>query len=366
MQQQQPLQPTQLMEPLCELRGHADVVLSACLSPNGSLAITGSEDSSARVWDVVTGAALHVLRHSSGVTGVALFVDVGSKDEGIVVTATNQAGAQTWDLASGSPLRTIGAHVRASSVALSGDGSLLVTGSFYDPPRIWTLETGTLVRKMEGHFLHDQVAVSADGSLVVANAGERHAQTWDAASGKPHKTFARHTKSVSCVALSTDASLLVTSSVDGTARVWDVGSGSTLAVLTGHSRALYSAAFSPEPNPSLVATASMDKTVRLWRWRTLDTISVIRHPSWVRAVCFASLSSPTAAGLAGKSKSMLLTACNDGVARAFRSTWSAERATLALLGRPAHARGKAVRRFILDVDGDHAVWSRVVGFLAWA
>ena len=41
------------------------------------------------------------------------------------------------------------------------------------------------------------------------------------------------------------------------------------------------------------------------------------------------------------------------------------RVAFALLGRPRvqGAVGVSSRRFFLDVDGDHAMWSRVVGFL---
>ena len=44
----------------------------------------------------------------------------------------------------------------------------------------------------------------------------------------------------------------------------------------------------------------------------------------------------------------------------------AELATLALFGRATRGASKYIQRFILRVDGDHAIWSRVVGFLMWA
>ena len=41
----------------------------------------------------------------------------------------------------------------------------------------------------------------------------------------------------------------------------------------------------------------------------------------------------------------------------------AVRATVVLLGQPSNTRGEATRRFF-KADGDHAAWSRVVGFLS--
>ena len=62
----------------------------------------------------------------------------------------------------------------------------------------------------------------------------------------------------------------------------------------------------------------------------------------------------------------------DGRVVAWRGTREVERGTLAMVGRRRRGDGTtreeetAARRFVVRVDGDHAVWSRVVGFLGWS
>ena len=94
----------------------------------------------------------------------------------------------------------------------------------------------------------------------------------------------------------------------------------------------------------------------MWNWRKIELQRILPHPLCVNAAAFAA-----------HDKNLLVTGCVDGVARVWRGTHMAERATLALLGRAVHRHGISTpQRFILHLDGDHAMWSRVVGFLVWA
>ena len=92
----------------------------------------------------------------------------------------------------------------------------------------------------------------------------------------------------------------------------------------------------------------------VWNWRKGELLLTVSHPMRVNAASFAA-----------NDKNLLVNGCGDGVARIWRGTLMAERATLALLGRATHTRGASTQRFILHIDNDHAIWSRVVGFLMW-
>ena len=132
-------------------------------------------------------------------------------------------------------------------------------------------------------------------------------------------------------------------------------------------------------NAALIVTASGNEgaVVREWRSRrVLLQIPVEDEPgSEYRFRC--------AYGVAMSADQNLLFV-GDTSGRGFLvriATHQAECATLALLGRPLPQRRRSsrlrrdsspasvvmhsafVKRFILDVDGDHAIWSRVFGFL---
>ena len=73
------------------LKGHSDCdhcgVVSVAVSPDASYVVTGSKDTTARIWSPSTGAKLHVLAgHSDRVSSVAVspagsYVVTGSSDD---------------------------------------------------------------------------------------------------------------------------------------------------------------------------------------------------------------------------------------------------------------------------------------------
>jgi len=63
------------------------------------------------------------------------------------------------------------------------------------------------------------VAVSSDGKLILSGSYDTTARIWDASSGKELRKLAGHSKAVTSVAFSADGKLAATSSEDRTARL---------------------------------------------------------------------------------------------------------------------------------------------------
>src|SRR5262249_53319806 len=73
------------------LRGHQGWVTSVAFSPDGQLALTGSQDQTARVWEVTSGRALARLEgHHSGVESVAFSPD------GRLAICCDNGGRVSW------------------------------------------------------------------------------------------------------------------------------------------------------------------------------------------------------------------------------------------------------------------------------
>src|SRR5262249_31329655 len=100
------------------------------------------------------------------------------------------------------------------------------------------------------------VAISPDGTRLVTTSRDKTAKVWDVVSGRELLTLAGHTDWVSGVAFSPDGTRLVTASRDKTAKVWDVASGRELLTLAGHTDWVSGVAFSPDG--TRLATASLD------------------------------------------------------------------------------------------------------------
>ncbi|TWT43357.1 protein kinase domain-containing protein [Botrimarina hoheduenensis] len=115
------------------LRGDAPM-LAVAFSPAGDLVVSGSEDSTATIWNASTGAALHVLgAHTAGVTSVAF-----SPDGARILTASRDGSAKVWDARSGAEVLTLSGHQdELTRVSFSPDGSAALTSGRDGAAIIW-------------------------------------------------------------------------------------------------------------------------------------------------------------------------------------------------------------------------------------
>ena len=73
-----------------------------------------------------------------------------------------------WDAATGDTLREMTCGGEVSSVALSADGSRIVTGDGSKKVTVWDAATGDKLREMTCGGGVSSVALSADGSRIVS------------------------------------------------------------------------------------------------------------------------------------------------------------------------------------------------------
>ena len=86
------------------LIGHTGPINGAAFSPDGGRVVTGSEDNTARVWDLsgATPAATVLEGHRGPVSSVAF-----SSDGRRVVTGSDDKTARVWDLSGATPAATV-------------------------------------------------------------------------------------------------------------------------------------------------------------------------------------------------------------------------------------------------------------------
>ena len=149
-------------------------------SPDGRRVLTGSWDSTARLWDVRSGKELRQFEGSS-VISVAF-----SPDGRRVLTGSFDATARLWDVESGKELRRFKANANGVwSVAFSPDGRLVLTGNVDGTARLWDVKTGRELRRLEGHRgAVRSVAFSPDGRRIISGSEDGTARLWNTKTGE--------------------------------------------------------------------------------------------------------------------------------------------------------------------------------------
>ncbi len=288
-----------------ELRGHGGPVRALAVSPDGRLALSGSFDQSAILWDLERGAALQVLRfHDGAVNAVAALPDgrfatagedgriafwrlgrpepestvaahggpiVGlslSPDGGWLASASWDGTARLTPLAGGEARVLEGHQGQVNAVAFMGDGRIVTVG--YDATlRIWPAQGAPAVHQLPTPL--NAVAVAPDGEIAAAGAdGIVRILKADGAIRAEVETGPRP---VIALGLSPDNARLAAATVGGSVAVIERASAKPLFSLVGPGLPVWSLAF--RPDGAEILTGGSDRLVRRWSLRNGEHIGPV-------------------------------------------------------------------------------------------
>ena len=278
-----------------QLRGHGGPVRALAVSPDGTLAISGSFDTSAIRWSLERNAAVEVLRfHEGAVNAVAYLPD------GRVATAGEDSRIALWRPGEPQPVAVLTGHTApVVALALSPDGKTLASASWDHSARLWPLDGGA-PRVLEGHaqnvngvaFARDgrtavtvgydatlriwprdgaptvitlpaplnAVAVAPDGEIVTAGADGK--VTVLSPAGELRGEIEAAQAPVIALALSADGKLVAAAGIRGSVAIIDRASRRIERMLIGPGLPVWSAAFLPDSRTLISGGA--DRTIRRW------------------------------------------------------------------------------------------------------
>lgn len=240
--------------------GHKGAVWSAKLDKKALLAVTGSADFSAKVWNACSGEIILSFAHQHIVKAVD-FDNSGTK----IITGGHEKKIRLYDLnASDSPPVEIG-NLPSNIKNLNWNSELnLIYSSCEDRNiRIWDTRTCSIVKNLELDANVTSMDLSIEKSLLMCCAG-KEAKFWDSESFDLNKSFGFTFDASSVSILPGSHSRFVVGGVsDLWVRTYDFSTGQELEVYKGHHGPVHSVSYSPDGE--IYATGSEDGTIRLWQ-----------------------------------------------------------------------------------------------------
>ncbi|KAJ3126450.1 26S proteasome non-ATPase regulatory subunit 12 [Nowakowskiella sp. JEL0407] len=120
-------------------------------------------------------------------------------------------------------------------------------------PKQWSPCISTLIGHSREVY---SVAISGDGNVIVTGSGDKAVKIWNARTGKVVRTLIGHREAVVAVAISDDGSMIVSGSRDGYVKMWSVASGKLMGDLTNDFEYLKEIAVSEDGNWILTCSDS--------------------------------------------------------------------------------------------------------------
>jgi WD40 repeat protein/nucleoside phosphorylase len=261
------------------LRGHAGIVSACVVMADGRRVVSGSSDKTVKVWDLTSGNEVATLQgHAKWVRACA-----ATPDGRCVVSGSDDHTLKVWDLATGHEVATLHGHLGGVlACAVTPDGRRVVSGSDDQTLKVWDLATGHEVATLHGHAGRILAcAVTPDGH-VVSGSDDQTLKVWDLATDEQVATLRVHAFGVHACAVTPDGRRVVLGLEDHTLEVWDLATGDEVGTLHGHAASVFACAVTPDGRR--VVSGSVDGTLKVWDLATLNKVASLHgHTRWVTA-----------------------------------------------------------------------------------
>ncbi|QPG77262.1 hypothetical protein FOA43_004670 [Brettanomyces nanus] len=203
--------------------------------PKDPLLITGSRDATLFVWklplagedDPVSDEPIDLDEHSNKYLIRVLKGHTGSVRAvtgyaNILISGSYDTSARVWDLRTGECKFVLSGHAdRIYSCVYDVDRNQCYTGSVDNTVRIWDLSTGKCKSILEGHQMLVGLITSSKHSLVSA-AADWTVRIWDPDTGQPRSVLRGHNSAITCVQ---NDDYVIISGSQGMLKLWNAQTG---------------------------------------------------------------------------------------------------------------------------------------------
>ncbi|XP_015071049.1 U5 small nuclear ribonucleoprotein 40 kDa protein isoform X1 [Solanum pennellii] len=249
------------------LKGHKNAVLDVQWTTDGSTIISASPDKTVRAWDVETGKQIKKMaEHSSFVNSCC----PARRGPPLIVSGSDDGTAKLWDMRQRGAIQTFPDKFQITAVSFSDASDKICTGGIDNDVKLWDLRRCEVTMTLQGH--QDTITgmqLSPDGSYLLTNAMDCTLRIWDMRPYAPQnrcvKILEGHQhnfeKNLLKCSWSPDGSKVTGGSSDRMVYVWDTTSRRILYKLPGHTGCVNECVF--HPNEPIVGSCSSDKQMYL-------------------------------------------------------------------------------------------------------
>jgi WD40 repeat protein len=179
----------------------------------GEILIAGLESSKLIIFDLEGTFATTFTGHTRGVTCVEVVPNAR------IITGSWDTTLKLWDISTGRCTSTFTGHSGPIASVRLVDPTTIVSGGYDYTIKLWNIETATCLGTVGQHedWIRELLVLSS--TLVCSVADDKKVKIWDIDKKECVKVLDGHTGCVNCIDITED-NQLISGSADGTVRVW--------------------------------------------------------------------------------------------------------------------------------------------------
>ncbi|XP_037271132.2 TATA-box binding protein associated factor 5 isoform X1 [Rhipicephalus microplus] len=245
-----------------------------------------AEDVLYRMMDDRSGVDVrHLLGHSGPVTAVSF-----SPDHLFLLSSSEDSTIRLWSLLTWTNVVCYRGHCfPVWDVRFSPHGYYFASSGHDRTARLWSTDSYQPLRVFTGHVSDvDCIQFHHNSNYIATGSSDRTVRLWDVLSGGCVRYMTGHKGRIYCLQFSNDGRFLASAGADCKILMWDIAHGHLLAELSGHTDTIYCLCFSRDT--AILASGGIDNCIKLWDFaRLIDEIDLedlnISHAPTVRTNC---------------------------------------------------------------------------------